>query len=49
MAEKDFGRESEREREREKRGLEREKLISKIYGNRTVGFHRSKMQSRSMH
>ena len=24
-------------------------LLSKIYGNRTVGFHRSKMQSRSMH
>ena len=29
---------SEREREIEKRGVEREKLISKIYGIRTVGF-----------
>ena len=26
------------EREREKRGVEREKLLSKIYGNRTLGF-----------
>ena len=40
---------SEKEREREKRGVEREKLISKIYENRIVGFHRSKRQSRSTH
>ena len=44
-----FRVESEREREREKRGLEREKIISQIYGNWTVGFRRSKRQSRSMH
>ena len=41
--------EKEREREREKRGVEREKLLSKIYGNRIVGFHWSKRQSRSTH
>ena len=40
---------SEREREREKRGVEREKLISKIYGIRTVGFRWSKKKSRSTH
>ena len=34
-----------RKREREKRGLEREIFFSKIYGNRIVGFRRSKMQS----
>ena len=39
----------EREREREKRGVQREKLISKIYGIWIVGFHRSKRQSRSKH
>ena len=42
-------RKSERERERENRGVEREKLLSKIYGIRTVGFHRRKRQSRSTH
>ena len=41
-------REGERERER-REGVEREKLISKIYGIQTVGFRRSKRQSRSMH
>ena len=41
--------EKEREREREKRGVEREKLLSKIYGNRIVGFRLSKWQSRSTH
>ena len=41
--------EKEREREREKRGVEREKLLSKIYGNRIIGFHQSKRQSRSTH
>ena len=33
---------SEKESEKENRGVEREKLISKIYGNQTVGFRRSK-------
>ena len=37
------------EREREKRGVEREKIISKIYGIRSVGFRWSKRQSRSTH
>ena len=40
---------SEKEREKEKRGVEREKLISKIYGIWNVGFRQSKRQSRSMH
>ena len=34
------GRRREREREKGKRGFS---LLSKIYGNRTVGFRRSKM------
>ena len=38
-----------RKREREKRGVEREKLISKIYGIWTVGLKRSKRKSRSTH
>ena len=36
-----------REREREKRGLEREKILSKIYENQTVCFRQSKKQSSS--
>ena len=51
------GRKEEKRNMRERRETnkrEREKkkkvsLLSKIYGNRTVGFHRSKRQSRSMH
>ena len=39
----------ERERVREKRRVEREKLLSKIYGIRTIGFHWGKRQSRSTH
>ena len=37
---------NEQEREREKK---RVPLLSKIYENRTIGFRRSKRQSRSMH
>ena len=45
---------SEKDREiregwKDKRGVEREKLISKIYGIWTVGFRRRKRQSRSTH
>ena len=40
---------SEKMRERERRGVEREKLISKIYGNHTVCFRRRKRQSHSTH
>ena len=40
---------SEKKREGEKRGVKRVKLLSKIYGNRIVGFRRSKRQSRSTH
>ena len=40
---------SEKEREKEKRGVEREKLISKIYENLTIGFSRSKRKSQSTH
>ena len=39
-------------REEKKREIERKKifsLLSKIYGNRTVGFHQRKRQSRSTH
>ena len=36
----------EREREKEKKGFP---FLFKIYGNRTVGFSRSKRQSWSMH
>ena len=44
---KERGRdEQEREREEKKKGVP---LLSKIYGNRTLGFSRSKRQSRSMH
>ena len=39
----------ERERERDKRGVEREKILSKIYGIRIVGFRRRKKQSRFTH
>ena len=37
---------------RERTSRERKKkvsFLSKIYGNRTIGFHRSKRQSRSTH
>ena len=37
-----------REKEREER-VEKEKLLSKIYGIRTIGFRRSKRQSWSSH
>ena len=40
---------SEKKREKEKREVEREKIISKIYGNWTIGFRRSKRKSRSTH
>ena len=43
-----FGRGKEARREREKKFFF-SSLLSKIYGNRTIGFHRSKMQSRSTH
>ena len=39
----------EKSRERERKYSEKLYLLSKIYGNRTVGFRRSKMQSRSTH
>ena len=44
-------KENEQTREGEKRGRERKKnsLLFNIYGNRTVGFHQSKRQSRSTH
>ena len=38
--------ESEKEREKEKTKFS---LLSKIYGNQTIGFRRSKMQSWSTH
>ena len=37
------GRRWARKREREKRRVEREKLLSKIYGIRTLGFRRTKI------
>ena len=43
------GEMSEKDREREKRGVEREKLLSKIYGICTIGFCLIKMKSRSTH
>ena len=39
------GAEREREKKKEKKGFS---LLSKIYGDRTVSFHRSKRQSSSM-
>ena len=39
---------SEKEREREESGKERN-FLSTIYGNWTLGFRRSKRQSRSTH
>ena len=39
----------ERGRERERERKEKKSFLSKIYGNRIVGFRRSKMQSRSSH
>ena len=41
-------REEKRERERE-RGKRIFSLLSMIYGNRTIGFRRSKWKSRSTH
>ena len=46
------GKKKQKERERNEQERERKKrvpLLSKIYGNRTVGFRRSKRQSRSTH
>ena len=34
---------------REREGKEKKSLLSKIYGNRTLGFRRSRRQSRSTH
>ena len=46
-----FCRQTGRRKARRRREVRSEKLklLSKIYGNRTVGFHRSKRQSRSTH
>ena len=43
------GRRWARKREKEKRRVEREKILSKIYGIRTLGFRRSKRKIRSTH
>ena len=47
--EKEETRGSEREKRGERKGKRGFSLLSKIYGNRTIGFHRSKRKSRSMH
>ena len=43
------GREGGEEREREKEEKGFFSLLSKIYGNRTIGFYRSKRKSQSTH
>ena len=42
-------RTGEGEREEREREWKKNSLLSKIYGNRTIGFHRNKRQSRSTH
>ena len=43
--EKKMAGRARREREREKGKIKKISLISKIYGNRTIGFRQSKRQS----